>query len=251
VPVHLTVLEQMQEENMDTAAAKTVADNWSQVCESVEAACATAGRSPESVQAVGVSKYVDAATTDLLFKAGCQILGENRPQLIWEKAEYFAASQPCPTWHMIGHFQRNKVRRTLPHIAFLHSLDNLKLAEVVSQEATKIDRTLKTLVEVNVTQDDSKTGLPAAQVSEFLGQLAEMPGMEICGLMAMSSHHADCNQVQSEFGMVRELRDKLQTEFPNLDLKELSMGMSNDYIMAIAEGATMVRIGSSLWKGII
>lgn len=236
---------------MDSTASDTIANNWNQVLESVGEACLTAKRAPDAVQVVGVSKYVDAATTEHLVRAGCQVLGENRPQLIWEKADFFEASDLNPSWHMIGHFQRNKVRRTLPHISFLHSLDNLKLAEVVNEESIRIGTVLKTLVEVNVTQDESKTGLPGDQASEFLGQLTDLPGIEVCGLMAMSSHHAESTQVQSEFARVRELRDHLQSEHPTLRLTELSMGMSNDFALAIAEGATMVRIGSSLWKGIL
>ena len=231
--------------------AKTVRDNWLQAIQAVQDACLHADREPNSVQIVGVSKYVDAQTTQLLFQAGCQILGENRPQVIWEKAEHFSQSEPTPHWHMIGHFQRNKVKKTLPLIDYLHSLDNLRLAEVVSQEATKLGQPIKTLVEVNVTRDESKTGMQADRASDFLGQVAELPGIEIRGLMAMSSHHAESKQIQREFDKVRTLRDELQTDHPDLSLNELSMGMSNDFAEAIAAGATMVRIGSNLWKGIL
>lgn len=251
-------------------SAQTVRDNWLRVSEQVQAACDQAGRPRSSVQVVGVSKYVGAQLTQQLFEAGCHVLGENRPQQLWAKAQHFnesgiatelppaeaantsaTSSQPSVHWHMIGHLQRNKARNLMPHINYLHSLDSIRLAQATSDEALRVDRRLPVLAEVNVTRDESKTGLREPQLHALLEQLHELPGLELRGLMAMSTHHASSDEVRREFERVRQLRDRLAVDFPAHDLSQLSMGMSGDFAEAIAEGATLVRIGSSLWQGIL
>ncbi|MEM7558207.1 MAG: YggS family pyridoxal phosphate-dependent enzyme [Planctomycetota bacterium] len=233
-----------------TDSAQLVQSNWNRVQNAVQAA-ADESEWKQEVQVIGVSKYVDAPQTNLLVQAGCQELGENRPQVLWEKFDWFAQEQTSqPQWHMIGHLQRNKVRRTLPMLKMIHSVDSLRLAKTLEDEAAKIERKISILAEVNVTQDDSKTGMPESELSPFLEQIADMPHLELRGLMAMSTHFAGGDQARAEFARVRELRDRLQFAFPQFDLRELSMGMSGDFREAILEGATLVRIGSSLWEGI-
>jgi pyridoxal phosphate enzyme (YggS family) len=152
---------------------------------------------------------------------------------------------------MIGHLQRNKVTRTLPLIDWLHSLDSLRLAEALNSEALRQHRRLKVLVEVNATEDASKTGLPPAEVPPLLDRLVQLPGLDIRGLMAMSTENASSDQILREFMSVRELRDRLQAQYGEaIDLGELSMGMSSDFALGIAAGATMVRLGSILWEGV-
>ncbi len=234
--------------------ARLLRDNWLRVIEQVAEACLAAGRQPHSVRIVGVSKYVGPELAWQLAQAGCGLFGENRPQLLWDKVAYFAAQpkQAIPTqWHLIGHLQRNKIKRTLPMISLLHSLDSLRLAEAISQEATQLDRVLPVLLEVNVTGDASKTGMAISELEELLGNFEHLPGIKVCGLMAMSSLAADALTAQREFDQVRQLRDQLQTAYgQGLELSELSMGMSGDFPAAIAAGATLVRIGSSLWQGL-
>ncbi len=242
---------------MQTASEQTASllrDNWHRVIEQVAEACSAAGREPRSVRIVGVSKYVGPELAWQLAQAGCSLLGENRPQSLWEKCEYFDAQVPLPDvseWHLIGHLQRNKLKRTLPLISMLHSLDSPRLAEAVSRETAALNRVLPVLLEVNVTSDTSKTGMASSQLEELLSKVEDLPGIEVCGLMAMSSLEADPLTVRREFEQVRELRDRLQSTYGNrLQLKELSMGMSGDFPQAIAAGATLVRIGSSLWQGL-
>ena len=200
-----------------------------------------------------MSKYVDAPLTSLLSKAGCGILGENRPQVLWEKSEWFEKQQlQMPQWHMIGHLQRNKARRTIPLIQMLHALDSERLADTVSAECLKLDRKLPVLLDVNLTEDSTKTGIARDAVAGVLDHCLGLPGVVVKGLMAMSTLNATSNQARKEFSKVRELRDELQEQFTGrVDLAELSMGMSGDFSEAIAEGATMVRIGTSLWKGVM
>ncbi len=232
--------------------------NRAKVQEQVAEALALAGRSADSVMMVAVSKYVNADLTWQLVEAGCMELGESRPQSIWQKHESFVdrcSSTDSPMvglhWHMIGHLQRNKVARTLPLIEWLHSLDSLRLAEAISAEAVKQSRRLKCLLEVNATQDTTKTGLPLDEARQVLEQILALPGIEVRGLMSMSTENAPPDQALREFESVRVLRDQLQTQFGSAcQLTELSMGMSGDFPQAIAAGATMIRVGSLLWEGI-
>ena len=226
-----------------------IADNYRSAQQQVAAALAASGRQAESVRIIGVSKYVDAELTRQLVEAGCRILGESRPQALWHKHAELADVGPIE-WHMIGHLQRNKAARTVPIIDWLHSLDSLRLAETLNSEARKIDKRLKVLIEVNPTKDDTKTGLLASDVPTLLDALSNMPALEVRGLMAMSSEQAADDQIKREFASVRELRDRLQQRCgDDFDLSQLSMGMSHDFAIAIAAGATMVRIGSMLWSG--
>ncbi len=240
---------------MQPASDKTAAmirDNWRRICDEVAQACHAAGRPADQVHVAGVTKYVGPELAWQLYQAGCDILAENRPQTLWEKAEYFAHEQPSVRWHLIGHLQRNKLKRTLPIIDLLHSLDSLRLAEAIDAEASGSGRRCRVLLEVNVTQDASKTGMSIEQVRGILELADKLPGIEFCGLMAMSSLDANADDARREFESVRELRDQLQREFAGqASLTELSMGMSGDFRAAIAAGATLVRIGSSLFQGVL
>jgi hypothetical protein len=202
---------------------------------------------------VGVAKYVDAALTAQLVAAGCSVIGENRPQQLWDKYAWFEEQKsPMPQWHLIGHLQRNKVRRTLPMLDMIESVDSLRLAEEISQEAGRAGKIMSILVDVNPTQDSSKTGLTIEQLLEQAESIAKLPNIRWCGLMAMSTLDADSATIAKEFSMVRQLRDRLQTELGDqVQLNKLSMGMSGDFQQAIAEGSTSVRIGSSLWAGLL
>ncbi len=232
------------------ATAKQIRENWVQVQEDVQNACSASGRDPSEVQIVGVSKYVDAPIAVQLAQAGCEILGENRPQHLWAAAEHFRAETVPVKWHMIGHLQRNKIRRTLPLLDCLHSLDSSRLANAIHEELDASDARLKVLVEVNVTDDAEKTGLAPNQIHDFLASLTKLPRLEVCGLMAMTTLGAGSDQARREFDSVRQMRDQLQTAVgKQFDLSELSMGMSGDFPEAIAAGATLVRIGTRLWEG--
>ncbi|GAB5402936.1 MAG: YggS family pyridoxal phosphate-dependent enzyme [Aureliella sp.] len=230
--------------------AKQIRDNWLLVQDEVNDACGRCGRDSSEVKIVGVSKYVDPPFAAQLVQAGCDVLGENRPQHLWAAAEHFKAENIQARWHMIGHLQRNKIRRTLPLLEYLHSLDSPRLASALHEELDARDGQLRVLVEVNVTEDTEKTGLAANQLHEFLESLTQLPRLKVCGLMAMTTLGASTDQAAREFNSVRELRDKAQDQFgTTFDLSELSMGMSGDFPQAIAAGATLVRIGTRLWHG--
>ena len=232
----------------DLNILERIQDNWGLVREEVAAATAASGRTPNEVTVIGVTKYVDAAYTAMLIQAGCVDLGENRPQVLWSKAE----SPGFPSnlrWHMIGHLQTNKVRRLLRYQPLIHSVDSERLLGVIAKESVAREVKTRVLLEVNISGDAEKTGMSATQLEELMQQ--PIPeGIEVVGLMAMAGLAADSGQIQRQFDAVRELRDHLVTA-SGLALPELSMGMSGDFQQAIRAGATMVRIGSRLFEGLL
>jgi len=229
---------------------QTIADNVARVHERIADAAQRSGRTRDDVLLVAVSKYVPADVARRLCEAGCRDLGESRPQDLWTKAD--AITDPAVRWHLIGHLQRNKIRRTLPRISWLHSVDSLRLLDALHDEAAALPRAPRVLLEVNVSGDASKTGFPLADMSQLAGQLAAWPRLEIGGLMAMSALDSDMDSARRDFARLRELRDELQPQCPpSIVLRHLSMGMSRDYEVAIEEGATMVRVGSALFEGVL
>jgi len=216
-------------------------------------ACRKSGRSTEEVRLIAVTKTVGPQTCNDLISLGCRELAENRPQVLWEKS---AVVDPCVLWHFIGHLQRNKSARTLPLLNTFHALDSLRLAEQLAKDATETttDKSvgkLRVLLELNITQDQTKTGLSPNDAQELLRRYIETPslqdGLDLCGLMGMSSLGGDDAQTHREFETLRTLRDRWQSEY-GIGLRELSMGMSDDFQIAIEEGSTMVRIGSLLYQ---
>jgi len=239
-------------------------DNWLRVTAQIAQSCQTAGREPQSVRIVAASKYVEAELAWQLAEAGCLLFGENRPQALWDKVSYFEERSrlssgdkssgdkpPAVEWHLIGHLQRNKIQRSLPMLTLLHSLDSYRLAQAVSQAALAMERRMPVLLELNVTADATKTGMSPSQVEELLANIDGLPGLDVRGLMAMSSLEADALRARREFEQVRAWRDQWQSALgTKIQLNELSMGMSGDFDAAIAAGSTLVRIGSSLWQGL-
>ncbi|MGI9472091.1 MAG: YggS family pyridoxal phosphate-dependent enzyme [Rubripirellula sp.] len=233
---------------IDQAARQRIADNWNSVVEEVHGAASDCGRDPSSVHVIGVSKYVDAELTSALVAAGCHQLGESRPQLLWQKAEEMEAAESIE-WHMIGHLQRNKVRRLLRYRPLVHSIDSERILRAIADEASQQGQEIDVLLEVNISGDESKTGLTSAQLVAVLESLPEA-GVVVRGLMAMAGWGTDRADAKRHFEQTRDLRDRVQ-DSTGVQLPELSMGMSGDFREAIEAGATMVRIGSRLFEGLI
>lgn len=229
-----------------------IADNVARVREGIAAAAIAAGRQPDEIKLVAVSKYVDAAVAALLVDAGCRALGEARPQQLWEKAE--SPSLTGVEWHLIGALQRNKIRRTLPLVSLIHSVDSVRLLAAIDEQAAALDlpAPARLLLEVNCSGDAAKHGFAADEVRRLLPTLADYPHVAVAGLMTMAALDGDDAVAHANFAALRTLRDELAPNAPpGVDLRELSMGMSGDFTAAIAEGATIVRIGSSLFEGIV
>ena len=240
------------------AAADDLADrcrqNLAQVRDRMAEACRVAGRDPGDVRLIGVTKYVSADSTRMLLEAGCPDLGESRPQSLWAKAAALADHAPATRWHLIGHLQRNKLRRTLPLVSLLHSLDSLRLVEAIEAEAAAAGLVCETLVEVNLAGDPGRTGVMEADLAAVLEAASRSPHLRVLGLMGMAAvPDGEGSGVASrrQFARLRELRDTLVDCVPTATgLRELSMGMSGDFVEAILEGSTLVRVGSALWEGI-
>lgn len=229
-----------------TASGNRIAENLARVKDQIAAAAQRSGRSPADVKLVAVTKYVGADGTRLLVEAGCRDLGESRPQDLWSKAE--ALNDLSVNWHMIGHLQRNKVRRTVPLIECLQSGDSLRLLQAVDRQAQEINRVLSVLIEINISRDPTKHGFAPDELEPLLADVAQLEGLQVRGLMCMAGLETDAEGARREFAALRELRDGLRGSCPtNVSLDELSMGMSRDFEVAIEEGATLVRIGSALF----
>jgi pyridoxal phosphate enzyme (YggS family) len=223
--------------------------NLAAVRERIAAAAVRSGRPASAVTLVGVTKYVDAALARLLVEAGLKDLGESRPQELWTKAE--ALADVRPTWHLIGHLQRNKVKRTLAVASLIHSVDSLRLLEEMDREAASRNVLTNVLLEVNISGDATKHGFAPDEIEPFLPPIAALQWVQVRGLMTMASREGDDARARREFAALRELRDRLVKNCPpNVVLRELSMGMSGDYEIAIEEGATLVRVGSALFDGL-
>jgi pyridoxal phosphate enzyme (YggS family) len=230
-------------------SSTTIADNLARVQERIARAAIAARREPADVQLVGVTKYVGPTEAAALLTAGCPLLGESRPQQLWDKVA--EPSLADARWHMIGHLQRNKVRRTLPAVELIHSVDSLRLAKAIDGVASELDRPMRLLLEVNCSGDAEKHGLTADGLKELLPQLAELSHVEVRGLMTMAARTGGESVAAENFAALRQLRDSLRGNCPpHVDLAELSMGMSHDFEVAIREGATIVRVGSLLFEGV-
>jgi pyridoxal phosphate enzyme (YggS family) len=237
----------------------SIAENLGRVREQMARAAEASGRSPDEVTLVGVTKYVGAAEVAELIAAGCVDLGESRPQELWNKASEVAAAtgvSGAVRWHLVGHLQRNKVRRTLRLVEMIHSVDSQRLLEIIQREADSLSATgeatpgpVRVLLEVNTSGESAKHGLAANDVEPLLAAADQFPRIAICGLMTMAALEGGPEIAAQNFAALRELRDRLRPRAPNrVRLDELSMGMSGDFEAAIREGATIVRVGSALWK---
>jgi pyridoxal phosphate enzyme (YggS family) len=236
----------------DDAIRETCRTNVAAVRERVAAACRRAGRDPAEITVVAVTKYAGVEVARALVAAGCRDLAESRPQELWAKAAALGDLVPPPRWHLVGHLQRNKVRRTLPLLALVHSLDSHRLLETLAAEAAAAGLTCAALVEVNLTGDPGRTGAAPAEAEALVAAAASLPAVEVRGLMGMArAPDGDPQAARDDFGRLRELRDRLAATVPGgTRLRELSMGMSGDFEAAILEGSTIVRIGSAFFAGL-
>ena len=229
-----------------------LAKNLEMVRQQIDQACQKAGRESTDVTLVAVTKTVGVQTCNELIRLGCSDLAENRPQVLWEKS---TKVDPSVRWHMIGHLQRNKSPRTIPLLWMMHAMDSERLGEQMAKdvvfESEGQGQRLRILLELNVTEDSTKTGLSPEEAQQVLHKYLSTPPwqqrLDLCGLMGMSSLQGDVDQTHREFERLRQLRDRWQVDF-GIPLPVLSMGMSDDFQIAIEQGSTMVRIGSLLYR---
>ena len=228
-------------------AAHSIAHNLGALRQTIADAARSAGRHSEDVRLIAVSKTHSAAAIEAAIAAGQREFGENTVQEAMTKIPRFA--DRLLTWHFVGYLQSNKAKFIPGNFSWLHSLDSVKLAERVSRVAVSTDAVVNTLVEVNITRDPATHGIVPEMLYALLDDLVkrELPGIKLRGLMAMGPHPASESEVRAAFANLRELRDMCRQRFGITDFAELSMGMSGDYVEAIKEGSTMVRIGTAIF----
>ena len=236
-------------------------DNLRRIRDRIANACLRADRSPEEVTMVAVTKSVGVDVIRQLLELDCCVLGESRVQELSQRAAIISEQHkrlrdagqepPEPQWHLVGHLQRNKVKAVLPWVTCIQSLDSLRLAEDLDRWARKLDRKVDVLLQVNAAGEAQKSGIAVGAVNHLVEQIVSLPGLRVCGLMAMAPLEADADALAWVFGRVREIFvDLCHEPFVGREFRHLSMGMSNDFEMAVEHGATMVRIGSALFDGV-
>jgi len=226
----------------------SISDNIHRVRERIAEAAARAGRDPGEVGLVCVTKTVDLPEVREAVEAGITIVGENRVGEGRRKRESLSGLSVC--WHFIGHLQTNKVKQALEVFDFIHSVDSLKLAREIGRRADQAGKTMPVLLEVNVSGEEAKFGFSPEALRGDLDALGEMEGIRIEGLMTMAPFVADPEEVRPVMVGLRELAEQIAGENrPAVSMQRLSMGMTQDYEVAVEEGATLVRIGSAIFSG--
>jgi PLP dependent protein len=222
----------------------TLAERLAEIRQEMAAAAVAAGRPPESVQLCAVSKTFPPELIREAMTAGQTVFGESRAQ----EAILKIPQLPPARWHFIGHLQSNKIRKVLPLCELIHSVDSADCARDISRIAAELGLRRRVLLQVNVAGDDAKFGFSADEVTAALPGLLLLPGIEIAGLMTIPPLSDAAAASRPHFAALRQLRDRLQADTGAI-LPELSMGMSGDFHEAIAEGATIVRVGTAIFGG--
>ena len=222
-----------------------VASNCRNILIRINEAAKKCGRKAQDIKLLGAAKAQSIDVIHAAVAAGVTLIGENYVQ---EAKEKMARISQSVEWHMIGHLQRNKAKAAVELFDVIESLDNPALARELDREGRKQGKTVRVFIEVNLGGEESKSGIAKNQVASLLEEAAKLSHLHVEGLMTVPPFHENLEEVRPYFRELRELREKLnELHLPNIDLKELSMGMTHDYPVAIEEGATIVRIGTALF----
>jgi pyridoxal phosphate enzyme (YggS family) len=227
----------------------TIRRNVAQVRARIARAALRSGRAADAITLVAVTKKVPVSIVRLLAEAGERDLGENYPQELWTKAEALADHPAASRWHLIGHLQGNKAKRTLPLVSMIHAVDSLKLLQGLDVLASDLPTAPAICLQVNTSAEEAKHGWPPEGILQDAEAIAACRHIPIVGLMTMAAWGTDAETARPSFRRLRQIRDELRRR-TGLPLAELSMGMSGDFESAVEEGATLVRIGSALFEGV-
>lgn len=224
----------------------SVAENLAEIRSRIDELARSAGRNPEEVKLIAVSKTKPVSLIKEAVAAGALDLGENKPQEIVSKYPEFEGDSV--RWHMIGHLQKNKVRHIIDKAELIHSVDSLALAEEINKRAEAIGKIQKILIQVNVTGEDSKSGVSPDDAAELCREISKLNNVRIMGLMTISVSGYTYEENRSVFDSLAVLAARIDDmKIDNVSMKELSMGMTHDFDAAIAAGATMVRVGTAIF----
>lgn len=220
-------------------------ENIEAVRKNIEKACEKSGRNPKDVLLLPVSKTKPVEMIQELYDLGIRSFGENYVQELCDKVDKLSDDI---NWHMIGHLQRNKVKYIVGKVAMIHSVDSIRLAEAISKEAVKKDVTVDILIEVNVGMEENKFGITVESAYEDIKEMVKLPNIAIKGLMTSAPFVENSEDNRKYFRQLKQLSVDIQSKnIDNVDMGILSMGMTNDYIVAIEEGATIVRVGTAIF----
>ena len=223
----------------------TIANNIIRVKQRIAHACQKAGRNSDEITLVAVSKTVAAAAIQTAVENGITHIGENRVQ---EAAAKFERLGKIATWHLVGHLQTNKVKKAIQIFDFIHSVDSFHLAEEISKRALQAGKVITCLVEVNTSGEDTKFGVSPDDAVALIKKIAPLPGIKLAGLMTIGAFLPDPEDVRPCFKLLKELSQEVQhAAIENVAMKYLSMGMTNDFEVAIEEGANMIRVGRAIF----
>lgn len=224
-----------------------VVENYKKIRANVDDACKKYGRNPTDVMVLPVSKLHPYEAIKTAYSAGINNFGENYVQELVRKYEQSQSEQDSNIqWHLIGHLQTNKVKYIAPFVKMIHSVDSLKLANEINKHAEKSARVIDILLQINTSGEESKSGCNVSEVYKLFSEASKLKNINILGLMTIAGLNEDLAQTKKEFILLKETLQNINKQF-NLNLKELSMGMSGDYELAISEGSTIIRIGTSIF----
>ncbi|MCC5911949.1 MAG: YggS family pyridoxal phosphate-dependent enzyme [Clostridiaceae bacterium] len=225
--------------------AINIAENLQIVKEQIEASAKKAARDPKDIQLIAVTKTVDVETINEAINLGVQCIGENKVQELTEKYDHIGEKVK---YHMIGHLQKNKVKYIIDKVELIHSLDSYELALEIEKRAKNIEKVVDCLLQVNVSGEESKFGVAPEEAVPLLKKISELEHLHITGLMTMAPYMEDTEDARIYFKRLKTLSEEIdKMNLTNIDMEYLSMGMSNDFEVAIEEGANLVRVGSRIF----
>lgn len=222
-----------------------ISENIYNIRKHIEDACANINRRSEDIKLIAVTKTISEDNINTAIQCGIDCIGENKVQEIRSKYDKIKSDVEV---HMIGHLQTNKVKYIIDKVSLIHSLDSIRLAKEINKRAKKSNKVMNVLVQVNVAEDDNKFGIHVKDLHNFLINLSELENIKVKGLMTIVPHVNNTEEVRPYFREMKNIFDDIaDKKIYNIDMKYLSMGMTNDYLVAIEEGANMVRIGTGIF----
>ena len=223
----------------------SIRENVQFVRNKIAEACRRSGRESEEIELVAITKTVDVEQINEAIEAGIRVVGENRVQEAWRKYQEVGEKAH---WHMVGHLQTNKVKRVLQFAEMIHSVDSVYLAREIQTQAKKLDRTIEILIQVNTSGEESKFGLEPEATIGAIEEVSTLPNLKIKGLMTIGAFLPNPEDVRPCFKLLNDLKDRVNERgITSVEIGTLSMGMTNDYEIAIEEGSTMVRVGTAIF----
>ena len=224
----------------------SIKDNLLEINANIERACRDSGRNPQEVTVLAVTKTIDADRINEAVSLGLKDLGENRVQELMSKYELVKGDV---RWHLIGHLQTNKVKYIADKVCMIHSVESLSLALEIEKQCSKIGRVMDILIEVNVSGEESKSGIAPQEVEDFITRIHKLEHLRIKGLMTMAPFDANNDELHQIFSQLYKISvDISSKKLDNVSMECLSMGMTGDYEIAVQEKSTIVRIGTGLFK---